>query len=335
MTNASPPAETARARWRRRGALAALLGVTLAWGWTFTWMKQAISAGRVVLGASGDRAAIALYVAIRFGVAAVLLPLTVPAARRLRAAGAVTGGTMLGAVLLAAFLLQMEGLREVSPGVSAFLTSLYVPLTALCERWIPGRTRGAVTRTRRATMAAAVVLATFGAAFIQGPPHGTFGWAEWATVACAALFALEITLTDRLTRRFDPYPLTTVMFVTVALGALASLAAALPAAVTWRALVELAATPAFAWPTWLSAVLATYAALTLMNRFQRTISPTRAAILYALEPVWATLVALAAGLDRLSIWFVLGASALLTGNIVAELGSSTAVPSIDRDQVSA
>jgi drug/metabolite transporter (DMT)-like permease len=65
---------------------------------------------------------------------------------------------------------------------------------------------------------------------------------------------------------------------------------------------------------------ATVLALSLMNVFQREIDPVRAAILYALEPIWATFAALIAGMDQLTPWLWVGGSVLLAGNLVAELG---------------
>ena len=49
-----------------------------------------------------------------------------------------------------------------------------------------------------------VGLATFGAGFIQGPPHLTWGIAEFITVFCALLFALHILFTQHITTRRDP-----------------------------------------------------------------------------------------------------------------------------------
>jgi drug/metabolite transporter (DMT)-like permease len=72
----------------------------------------------------------------------------------------------------------------------------------------------------------------------------------------------------------------------------------------------------------LSSILATVVALSLMNMFQRDLDPVRAAILYALEPVWAALVAIAAGMEHADPWLWIGGAALLAGNLIAELASA-------------
>jgi len=64
-------------------------------------------------------------------------------------------------------------------------------------------------------------------------------------------------------------------------------------------------------------------ALTLMNLFQRALDPVRAAIVYALEPVWTTLVAWALGMGQPGGWLLVGGSALIAGNLIAEWGAAS------------
>ena len=110
-------------------ALFALFVITVIWGWTFVWMKQGIVAGEARFGAAGRTATIGLYMTLRFGLAALILPLVSPAARRGIDLEVWKGGLVIGGLLLTGFLFQMFGLQEVSPAVSAFLTSLYVLFT--------------------------------------------------------------------------------------------------------------------------------------------------------------------------------------------------------------
>ena len=67
----------------------------------------------------------------------------------------------------------------------------------------------------------------------------------------------------------------------------------------------------------LSAVLATSVAIALMNRWQKELPPVRAAILYALEPVWAALFAVALGRADATKWLWIGGVCLIVGNLVA------------------
>ncbi len=292
----------------------AILAVTVLWGWTFVWMKQAVLESERVLGAQGLVAGVGLFMTLRFGLAALVLAAW-PQARRGLDAGAWRGGLWIGALLLAGFLLQMFGLQGVSAPVSAFLTSLYVVFTAL---FLCLRTRKPPDRW----LGLGALLATLGAGFIGGPPHLTFGLAEWLTVGCAAVFALHILATDEVTRRHAPLPVTLTTFVWVTLGSAAFLifGCCMQRGPSSARLIDLAGSGGFLVPLVLSSLLATVLALSLINLFQRRLDPVRAAILYAIEPVWAAMIALGLGMARADEWLWIGGGALLAGNLAAELG---------------
>ncbi len=301
---------------RRTRAVIALFSVTILWGCTFVWMKQSLNAAERVLGHPGGAPVVVLYVGIRFGLAAVVLALW-PRARRALDRGAWRGGAVLGGILFSGFLLQMLGLENVTPPVSAFLTSLYVVFAALISAWMH--------RARpHLPFLIGVALATFGAGFIEGPPHLSFGTAEWLTVASAFIFAIHIIATDRITKANVPVAVTLAMFVCTAAFSvcalpLAMMRAGAPASTELLALLRDAG---FALPLLLSTLFATVLALTLMNQFQRELDPVRAAILFALEPIWTTLIAMAAGFGRPGFWLWIGGGALLAGNLVAEWGAA-------------
>ncbi|HEX4823584.1 MAG TPA: DMT family transporter [Candidatus Polarisedimenticolaceae bacterium] len=300
----------------RAKAVFALLIVTILWGGTFVWMKQSLTAAAQALGRPGGAAVVCLYVAIRFAIAAAILPLW-PRARRGLDARAWRGGAILGILLFTGFLAQMLGLEGVSPPVSAFLTSLYVVVAALISAWMH--------RTRPHTpFLMGVGLATFGAGFIQGPPQLAFGPAEWLTVVCAFIFSIHILATDRITKALPPLPVTLAMFVATAAFAIVALpvALAVPGAPSTSDLVALLRNHAFVTPLLFAVFFATILALTLMNLYQRAIDPVRAAILYALEPVWTTIIAMAIGLGRPGTWLFIGGGALVAGNLIAEWGAA-------------
>ena len=306
-------------RPRSRRALVALLAVTVIWGWSFVWMKESLDAARQLGDGASPSASVALFMALRFTLSTLLLLVLVPSARRGFTPGVLRGGACIGGLLFAGFSLQMLGLRGVTPAVSAFLTSLYVVFAALLNMRLQ--------RTPpRPALVAGVALSTLGAGFISGPPQLSFGLAEWLTVACALAFAGQILATDRVTREHAPLPVTAVSIGLVAMGSWTWLLGlrGLADGPSGVALVRLAARPEFLLPLVLSAVFSSLVALTLMNLYQRELDPVRAAILYALEPVWTTAIAWGYGLDGASPWLWLGGGALLAGNLVSEIQASRA-----------
>ena len=82
----------------------------------------------------------------------------------------------------------MVGLTNVTPAVSAFLTSLYVVFTAII---------GVAIGRQRFTpfMLFGVVLATFGSWMDIGTSAGGVRSGEWLTVLSGFLFALHIIVT--------------------------------------------------------------------------------------------------------------------------------------------
>jgi drug/metabolite transporter (DMT)-like permease len=302
------------APWR---ALVALFCVALIWGGTFVWMKVALVTAMERLGPGSELSASALFLALRFGVASLIVLLisrTARAALRRGSRAAWSAGLWLGFLLLVGFALQMRGLADVTPAVSAFLTSLYVLFTAVMS--------GARNRTGlSASLMIGAVMATLGAGLVRGRPELRFTTGEWLTVASALVFAVHILATDRLTRVVAPMMVTITSFIVVAAGnaALLGICASADDGPTWSAMVSVLGERDFVVPLVMTTVLATVIALSLMNLYQRDVDPVRAAILYAFEPIFAMIFALAAGLDELTPWLWVGGAMILLGNLVAEI----------------
>ena len=296
---------------RVRRATIALLGVTLLWGGTFIWMQQSLDAAAAALPNVPENDIVVFFVMMRFMLAALVLVAVLPRARAGLANSEVwKGGTWLGLIVWGGFLLQMLGLTDVTPAVSAFLTSLYVVFTALI-----GVALGRQKLTGFAILG--VLLATFGAGWISGPPQLNFGIGEWLTVGCAFLFGAHIIVTDRVTKIVDPIEVTATMIVTVA--ALSTVVYLIVAFDTLGDVMGLMSDFDFLFPLLCCAILGSLIALLVLNMYQKEVTPVRAAILYALEPVWAMLGSLLLGLEGdVTFWLPVGAAALLVGNLVVE-----------------
>ena len=299
---------------QRKKALLALLVVTSVWGATFIWMKQALNALEPEIIDYGQFQVVAVLVAARFTVAALAMILIFPKARAaLNQREQWRGGFILGGIMLVGFVTQMIGLGEISPSVSAFLTSLYVVFTALITVIFTK------SRPSRALLMG-VFLATFGAGFIQGPPHLTWGLGEILTVICAVFFALHIIYTQKITQQVEPIGVTQTSFLVVAIGSilLLFLFGGGRSLSQW----ELVFKDGVFLQVLCLGLGGSLFCLLLLNLYQRYLHPIQAAIIYAFEPVWATIYGLSLGLDHWSGWILLGGGALFIGNIVVEIFSS-------------
>ena len=135
------------------------------------------------------------------------------------------------------------------------------------------------------------------------------------------MFAGHIIFTDIITKRVDPM---TVTFTSIAISTLMALFLLnyfMFVNDSQINIYSMVMKVDFLVPLLLSSFFGTFVALSLVNYYQKYIDPVRAAILYALEPVWATIFAVGTGVTDFSFWLLIGGSCLLIGNLIAELGN--------------
>ena len=300
---------------KRQQAALGLFFVTLLWGGTFVWMKQAMNSLDSELSAYSAAGVAGVIVCFRFLIAFIaLLPFSSVARTALTSKEDWKGGLILGGLMLAGFVLQMIGINSVDPSVSAFLTSLYVVFTAILSVKISDR------RPTR-MMIIGVGLATLGAGFIDGPPHIVWGTGELLTVACAFFFALHIIYTDRITKKLNPIAVTSTSFAVLVVGA-GTIAIFYSGDIM---VFESAWQDGVIIPLLCLGLFGSLACILMLNVFQKHLNPTHAAIIYSFEPVWATIYGWQQDLVPISAWLLMGLL-LLLGNIIVELDESQEEP---------
>ena len=299
----------------KQKATLALFLVTIIWGWTFIWLKNALNVAESFSSDDQINTVATLFVTIRFGFAIILFFIFTPKVMgELRDKRVWKDGFILSLFIVGGFIFQMIGLEGISPAVSAFLTSLYVIFTALILAWFSGK-------LQNRNLLLGVFLATIGAGYIQGPPQLHYDIAEWLTIICALMFAGHIIFTDISTKRVSPLGLSFTSIVISTIMCLLLLNIFLFVEIGEVDMVGLLMDTGFLVPLLLSSVLGTFTALVLVNTYQKYIDPVRAAILYALEPVWATLFSIYLDMTEFTFWLILGGSLLIIGNLIAELGN--------------
>jgi len=278
-----------RSRTERLASLAILV-MTAAWGSTFFLIKDVVT-----------RLGVTDLLAVRFGVAT--LALLVLAGRHLKmSAETLRRGVLLGVLYGLAQILQTFGLARTSASVSGFITGLYVVATPLL---------GAVilrTRVERRVWLA-VMLATAGLGVLS--LHGfSVGYGELLTLAASMIYALHILAMSRLTTPGTTISLTLVqMIVITVVCTVAALphGIALPAsAADWGAVLYLG-------------VLAGALTMFLQTWAQGHLDPTRAAVIMAMEPVWAAAFAVALGGESITGRMLLGGLAILAAMYLVEV----------------
>jgi len=264
-----------------------LVAAAFLWGSTFLVVKDAIVDADVMP-----------FLAARFLVGAAVLW---PIARRRPAAPMEVGhGVLAGGALLVGYVFQTVGLQYTTSSSSAFITYLLVVLVPVIGAVLDRRLPGPVT-------VAGVAIAVTGLLLLSGGVAG-FGRGEWLTLGCALSFAVHLVVLDRTSHRHDALRLTFWQVLTVGLGCL------IPGAVLGGFSFEEA--------TWLAVIFtgvgATALALLCMVWAQRTVPPTRAALLLLLEPVFAAVLGYVVG-ERLGGRGFLGAALILVAVLAVEL----------------
>lgn len=238
-----------------------LLLVTLVWGTTFPLLKSA----------AADLGGVEIS-AFRFIVAAVCMsPFLLRAPRR-----AWVDGAVLGVLALASYVSQAYGLQFISSNRSAFLTSLNVLMVPLLGLAFGGR----ITWT---TMAAAAI-ACAGIGLMSWEGGGNLA-GDAATIVCALAYALYVIVLSQRSARHEAKHLAATQIVVMAVLATAWMLMQAPETL---ATLHSRAVPHVTTLLYLGAV-ATAGMLFLQAVGQRRVAAEKAALIFAMEPVFAAL----------------------------------------------
>jgi drug/metabolite transporter (DMT)-like permease len=278
----------------RRGAPELVLVVATAlWGLAFLVTRTAMR----------DAAPLP-FTALRFFTAAASVALITRPALSRTSPAELRGAGAIGLAMLAGYALQAAGLQTLSSGRAAFISALYVPLVPMLQIAVLRRLPGAPVWLSAALACAGMMLMAArsggGLAYGRGEAYALGG-------ACA--IAAEITLVAIFAPRADPRRLAVLQCAFV--GALALI-------------LCLATGQSFPRPgPWLACGIG----LGLLSAFlqiscnwaMRTIPATRATLIFALEPVWASLFGAMAG-ERMPATALAGAALIMAALVVSAVG---------------
>jgi drug/metabolite transporter (DMT)-like permease len=277
-----------------------LILITVLWGGTFLLVKHAMTV-------SGPM----FFVGLRFAAAALIVGVFSLKVMRAMTLLEIKAGVLIGAAIMLGYGLQTIGLQTIPSSQSAFITALYVPFVPLLQWLVLGRRPGLMPSL-------GIALAFSGLLLLSGPGGASiqFSPGEIVTIVSAVAIAAEIIMISAYGGKVD------VRRVTVVQLATASILSFLMIVPTGEQL------PDFSWLLLISAVgLGAMSAViqVAMNWAQKTVSPTRATVIYAGEPVWAGIVGRLAG-ERLPGIALIGAGLIIAGVIISEMKRRSPAP---------
>ena len=273
-----------------------LATVTLFWGATFPIVKDAIVEMPVMA-----------FLWVRFAMAALLL-----AALAGRSGFATLDrrgwrlGILLGTLLFLSYLFQTFGLERTSSANAGFLTGLGVV-------WVPLMAGPFLKKPAALGSKIGVGLALTGLFMLTWHTPWSINFGDLLVIIWSFFVALHILGLDFFTKGYDGRAFTFVQIATMAvLGCAGSL---MFEPVSWPQ--QWTGSLIFAFV--ITSVFATAYAFWAMTTFQNRTTPTRAALIYTLEPVFAAIFSIWLAGDRLTVIGWCGGGMIVVGMIVAEL----------------
>lgn len=277
----------------------ALALASLFWGATFVVMKDAVS-----------RSSIFLFLVLRFGLAAVLMAALQRNSLRGLRAPELLAGARLGLFLFGGYAFQTFGLKFTTPAKSAFVTGFSVVLVPLLM--------GLLWRRRMRVWVYIGALAAVGGLYLLTVPGGELtrlNRGDILTLIAAALYAVHIILVGQYTHK---HALGALSFLQVSATALFAVLVSGVCAVTGWEPVRFEASWQLYGAVGITAVFATAIAFTIQLWAQKYTTPSHAAILFTLEPVFAALTSYLVIDERLGMRALAGAALVVFGIFLAE-----------------
>jgi len=284
----------------------ALTFCSLIWGVTFVVVKNAL-----------DESSVFLFLAVRFTIAsAIMAALQFQVIRRIEPQE-IFAGMRLAFFMFAGYCFQTAGLQYTTASNSGFVTGSSVVLVPLLL---------AVFWGRRLTpwIYLGAFAALIGLYFLTVPAEGLryLNRGDVLTFVGSGFYAVHIILVGEYTQDHSVRALSLIQVMGCAL--MAWPLTGFTAAIHWQA-----ARFTGSWQLWLGivicAVFATAVAFTVQLWAQQYTSPGHAAILFALEPVFAVITSYVVLRERLTARAMKGAGMVVAGIVLAELlGAPTA-----------
>lgn len=274
------------------------------WGSTFPLIKTSLGtlSPSVLVMARFVVAAIALLPVVGMRLRSVSLAVAPVGTPSHLSKGLILDGIGVSVLMFSAVLTQAIGLETAPANRAAFITSLNVILVPIFA-WLLGR-----KISIRVAIAAGLALAGVGLLSWEG---GALGVGDLWVLLCAACWAVYILRMERIVQRYSATALTTVQVVAIALLSLLwaapHIASQTAALIVSAAVVLYLGLFATALTTWTQASA------------QRHLSATEAAILYTLEPVFASLFAFWWLGERWGLRGWLGGGVILAATLLSQL----------------
>lgn len=272
-----------------------LLTVAVAWGITFLMVQDAI-----------ETVPVYAFLFWRFGIATILMAIIAYKYFNELNRQSIIYGIILGLFLFAGFATQTFGLSHTKSSIIAFLTGLnviFVPFLAFVI----------FKQHVRKMVFIGSILAVVGLYMLTMSGKLTIGLGETLGLICAAFFALQIVFTDIYSKKVNVFMLVLFQFITVTiLSLIFSLSLD-------NVTFNLDFNYIFLKAVIITSIFATVYAFLVQTYMQQFTTPTKTAIIFAMEPVSAGIFGYFVGNELLTSIQIYGAVLILFAVLLAEI----------------
>ncbi|MFA6979927.1 MAG: DMT family transporter [Ignavibacteriaceae bacterium] len=286
----------------------ALFSNTLIWGGTFVMIKSALAFISPMM-----------FVSIRFFIASfLLLPFVYPLFKSI-SKKQLSEGFILGVFLYIGFAVQTIGLQYTTATKSAFITGTFVLFTPILQTIIEKRipTLGNIL---------GVLLVTVGIIFLSSKENSLFSifselregfnFGDFLTLICAIFYAVYIVYLDKISANHNHRFLT---FAQISVTGLLSILSVIVFSLFQIEQIKIVLNTEVVIAILYTTLFATILTTSLQTKFQQSVTPTRASIIFSMEPIFAALTAYFFINEKLSNFGIVGAAFIFIGILTSEL----------------
>lgn len=274
--------------------------VTFIWGATFLFTKLGLR-----------DASPSTYLILRFSIALFICLIFFGKHLRYITRRNLLHGLILGLFFGAGFILQTYGLKLTSVSKSAFITGIAVVLTPFVY-WFVRRKKVLIWQKT------GVIIAAVGLFIFTNPEVGSINIGDFVTLLSTIFWALYITYMDVFTKEKEGFSetiqLVMLQFVASEFIALITLfgfeGSQFKFTLTPNLLISLA----------YNGIVASFFLTLIHTSVQRYTTPVKAALIFSVEPIFASFIALVVLNEILSLREYTGAIILFSGVIISEAG---------------
>jgi len=288
----------------------ALLFNTLIWGGTFALIKNAFN----------DISPL-LFLGLRFSIAALIFLPFVFASLKKTNKQTLIAGSVLGFFYFTGFASQTLGLNLTTATKSGFITGTFVVFIPILQLIIEKRKpKWFNILSVFLVLIGLIMLSSKGEDAIDFMKQlgSDFNLGDLLTFLCALLFAFQVVYVDVFTKKYEYLPM---VFVQLLITGIGGFILSFIFSISTLETVKFTFNTTVVTSVLYTAIFASIIATVVQLKFQKFVSPTKAGIIFSIEPIFAAVFAYFLLSEKISNFGLIGCVLIFIGLIVSEIFS--------------